>query len=154
LEQKKEEFRTWQNSLALSSQKGQLKRFKSILNSILMLYGQMDDEVALSSLLSPVDADLFMGDFKEETLTRATHRHLCWFQYVDNTFVIWPRGLERLVDFLLPSATFTTISTSPWRERAAFPEYWWTGDQMAPWGIDYTGSPPTNSRYHHHLARK
>jgi len=28
------------------------------------------------------------------------HTHVFWFRYVDDTFVIWPHGKEKLTEFL------------------------------------------------------
>jgi hypothetical protein len=53
-----------------------------------------------SSPLSPVIANFYMEDFEEMALGRASHKPLCWFCYVDDTFVIWPHGPDRLRDFL------------------------------------------------------
>jgi hypothetical protein len=39
-------------------------------------------------------------DFVEMALDRAAHELLCWFRYVDDTFVIWPQDHDRLRDFL------------------------------------------------------
>jgi len=50
-------------------------------------YKQMDG-VAVRSVLSPVIASFFTGDFEEMALSRATCKFTCWFFYVDDTFVI------------------------------------------------------------------
>jgi hypothetical protein len=42
-----------------------------------------------------------MEVFEEEALKRAAYKPLCWFRYVDDTFVIWPHGRQKLDDFLL-----------------------------------------------------
>jgi hypothetical protein len=41
-----------------------------------------------------------MEDFEWMALDRVPHKPLCWFRYVDDTFVIWPHGPDRLRDFL------------------------------------------------------
>jgi len=53
----------------------------------------------MGSPLSHVIANYFMENIEEEALIRASHRPLCWFRYVDDTFVIWPHGREKLDDF-------------------------------------------------------
>jgi hypothetical protein len=58
------------------------------------------DGVAMVSPLSPVISNFFMDGFEERTLKQATHNPLCWFHYVDDTFVIWPHGPEKLEGFL------------------------------------------------------
>jgi hypothetical protein len=55
-------------------------------------YEQIDG-VAVGSPLSPVTAN-FMYDVEKMAATTP----LCWFRYVDNTFVIWPHGPESLRD--------------------------------------------------------
>jgi hypothetical protein len=66
-----------------------------------------------------------MENFKEEALKRSTHKPVCWFRYVDNTFVTWPHGLEKLDDFLLHLNSIHTKSNSPRRRRqmATFPSW-------------------------------
>jgi hypothetical protein len=56
--------------------------------------------MAMGSPLSPVIANFYMEDFKERPLDLAPHKPLCWFHYVDNTFVIWLHGPDKLKDFL------------------------------------------------------
>jgi hypothetical protein len=62
--------------------------------------------------LLPVVANFFMEDLKQEALKRATHKAVCWFRYVDDTFMIWPHGWEMLDDYHL-----TPTYRSPWRLR-------------------------------------
>jgi hypothetical protein len=54
----------------------------------------------MGSPLSPVIANFYMEDFEEMALDWAPHKPHCWFCYMDNTFVIWPHGPNRLRDFL------------------------------------------------------
>jgi hypothetical protein len=42
----------------------------------------------------------YIEDFEERALDLAPHKPLCWFRYVDDTFVIWPHGTDKLGDFL------------------------------------------------------
>ena len=41
-----------------------------------------------------------MEDFEKKAIEQATHKPVCWYRYVDDTFVIWPHGRERLMEFL------------------------------------------------------
>jgi hypothetical protein len=41
-----------------------------------------------------------MEHFEEMALEEATHKPLCWFRYVDDTFVIWLHGSGKLSEFL------------------------------------------------------
>jgi hypothetical protein len=54
----------------------------------------------MGSPLSPVIADFYMEDFEQRALDLAPHKPFCWFRYVDDTFVIWPQGPDKLKDFL------------------------------------------------------
>jgi hypothetical protein len=62
-------------------------------------YEQIDG-VAMGSPLSPVITNFYMEDFEERVLDLAPHKPICWFCYVVGTFVIWPRGPDKLKDFL------------------------------------------------------
>jgi hypothetical protein len=56
--------------------------------------------VVIGLLLSPLIVDYFMEYFEEMALDMASHKCLCWFHYMDDTFVIWPHGPGKLADFL------------------------------------------------------
>ncbi|XP_023702295.1 uncharacterized protein LOC111861724, partial [Cryptotermes secundus] len=63
------------------------------------LYDQTDG-VAMGFPLSPVISNIYMEDFEDRALVSAPHKSRCWFRYVDDTFVIWPHGPDKLKDFL------------------------------------------------------
>jgi hypothetical protein len=52
------------------------------------------DGVEMGPPLSPVIVNFFMEDFEKNAIEQATHKPVCWFRYVDDTFVIWPHGQE------------------------------------------------------------
>jgi hypothetical protein len=56
--------------------------------------------MAMGSPLSLVIANFYMEDFEEMACDRSPQKPLCWFRYVDDTFVIWPHGPNRLGDLL------------------------------------------------------
>jgi len=58
------------------------------------------DGVTMGSPLSPVIANFFMEHFEKYAVEQVTHKPVCWFRYVDGTFVIWPHGQEKLTEFL------------------------------------------------------
>ena len=64
-------------------------------------YYEQTDGVAMGSPLSPVIANFYMEDFERKAIEKATHKPACWYRYVDDTFVIWPHGKEKLMEFLI-----------------------------------------------------
>jgi hypothetical protein len=54
----------------------------------------------MDSPLSPVIANFFMDNFEKKAIEQATHKPVCCFRYVDDNFVIWPHGQEKLTEFL------------------------------------------------------
>ena len=58
------------------------------------------DGITIGSPLSPVIANFFVEHFEKKTIEQATHKPVCWFRYVNDTFVIWPLGQEKLTEFL------------------------------------------------------
>jgi retron-type reverse transcriptase len=81
-----------------------LALFRHVLTSTYFSFGgqfyEQTDGVAMGSLLSPVIANFIMDAFEEKALKQASHKPLCWFRYVDDTFVIWPHRPEKLEGFL------------------------------------------------------
>ena len=54
----------------------------------------------MGSPLSPVIANIYMEDFEKKVLESAPLKPRCWYRYVDDTFVIWQHGSEKLNEFL------------------------------------------------------
>jgi hypothetical protein len=54
----------------------------------------------MGSPLSPVIANFYMEDYEKAALESAPIKLHCWFRYVDDTFVIWQHGPDKLIDFL------------------------------------------------------
>ncbi|XP_046401605.1 uncharacterized protein LOC124167666 [Ischnura elegans] len=63
-------------------------------------YYEQKDGVAMGSPLSPAIANFFMEDFEEHALNSAPLRPKYFYRYVDDTFVIWPHGVDTLKPFL------------------------------------------------------
>ena len=61
---------------------------------------QQTEGAAMGSPLSPVIANLFMEHFEQTALQTATFKPKMWLRYVDDTFVVWPHGVEKVNDFL------------------------------------------------------
>lgn len=79
---------------------GMVALFEFVLTSYFLYrdkcYNQ-NDGVAMGSPLSPVVANLFMEAFEHSTLERAPHKPSAFRRYVDDTFIVWPHGREKLV---------------------------------------------------------
>ncbi|XP_071441632.1 uncharacterized protein [Hetaerina americana] len=79
-------------------------------------YYEQKDGVAMGSPLSPAIANFFMEEFEEHALQSAPYRPKHFYRYVDDTFVIWPHGVDTLKPFLdhmnsrHPSIQFTMES--------------------------------------------
>jgi hypothetical protein len=41
-----------------------------------------------------------MEHFEERAIKQATLKPVCWYRYVDDTFVIWPHGQNKRTEFL------------------------------------------------------
>ena len=41
-----------------------------------------------------------MVDFEKKATEQVAHKSVCWFRYVDDTFVFWPHGQKKLAEFL------------------------------------------------------
>jgi len=80
-----------------------LALFKLVLTSTYFCFDgqfyEQIDGVAMGSPLSLVITNFFMENF-EKAIEQATHKPVCWFMYVGDTFVIWARGQEKLTEFL------------------------------------------------------
>jgi uncharacterized protein (UPF0335 family) len=54
----------------------------------------------MGSPLSPVVANIFMIELEERAILNAEFKPDMWLRYVDDTFIIWKHGHDRLKDFL------------------------------------------------------
>ncbi|XP_046393594.1 uncharacterized protein LOC124161325 [Ischnura elegans] len=63
-------------------------------------YYEQTEGAAMGSPLSPVVANLFMEKFEKEALESCEKKPKLWLRYVDDTFVIWPHGVQELQVFL------------------------------------------------------
>jgi hypothetical protein len=80
-------------------------------------------------------------------LETATHKPLCWFHNVDDTFVIWPHGPGKLAEFLDHfNGVHENIKFTMETERDGhlpFPDNDNTINPMAHWAIESTINPHT-----------
>ena len=74
---------------------------------------EQKEGAAMGNPLSPVVANIYMEHFEELALESAESKPATWLRYVDDTFVIWNKGRDKLLDFLehlnsiRPSIQFT-----------------------------------------------
>ena len=61
---------------------------------------EQKDGMAMDSPLSPVVANIFMEDFEQTALSTSNLKPKIWFRIVDDTFVIWQHGKDKLEKFL------------------------------------------------------
>ncbi|XP_023718596.1 uncharacterized protein LOC111870496 [Cryptotermes secundus] len=79
---------------------------------------QQKDGMAMGNSLSPIVSNIFMEHFEKLALDSAPYKPSVWLRYVDDTFVVWPHGSERLQTFfdhlnsLRPSICFTMETES------------------------------------------
>jgi hypothetical protein len=68
--------------------------------------------VVIGSCLSPIVSNIFTEHFEKLALGSAQHKPWMWLRYVDDTFVVWPDGPERLTKFPQTPQQFTTFPSS------------------------------------------
>ena len=61
---------------------------------------QHTEGAAMVSPLSPIVANMFMEHFEQTALQTAIFKPKIWLRYVDDTFVVWPHGVDKVNDFL------------------------------------------------------
>jgi hypothetical protein len=74
---------------------------------------QQNDCMLIELSLTPIFSSIYMKHFEKLTLDPAQHKPSLWLRYVDDKFVVWSHGPERIRNFLnylncsRPSVQFT-----------------------------------------------
>ena len=90
-----------------------MNNFEFENNHYLQLHG-----TAMGTKMAPAYANLFMGDLEQKILAQSLPKPLVWWRNIDDVFMIWPHGEEKLNEFvnLLNSSHETikfTLEVSP-----------------------------------------
>jgi hypothetical protein len=100
-----------------------------------------------------------MEDYEKEAFESAALKPHCWFHYVDDTFIIWLHGQEKLKDFLhhLNSIHQPIQFTVETRSKGHLP-IMYTDIYRRPDGclghIVYHKPPPTHTHTHQSLPQR
>ena len=54
----------------------------------------------MGTKMAPAFANLFMGDLEQKILAQSPLKPLVWWRYIDDVFMIWPHGEEKLNEFV------------------------------------------------------
>jgi hypothetical protein len=74
---------------------------------------QQKHDMAMGSSLLAIIINIFMENFEKLAVNSEQHKASLWLRYVDDKFVVWPHGPERLQNLfshlssLRPSIQFT-----------------------------------------------
>ena len=72
-----------------------MNNFEFENNHYLQLHG-----TAMGTKMVPAYANLFMGDLEQKILAQSPLKPLVWWCYIDDVFVIWLHGEEKLNEFV------------------------------------------------------
>ena len=75
---------------------------------------------AMGTRMAPSYANIFMGDLERKTLTQVDKRPDIWWRYIDDVFVIWSHGEQRLIEFIeqINNAHSKIQFTAEWSNRS------------------------------------
>ena len=65
-----------------------------------MRYFKQLHGTAIRTEFAPLYAPLFMGYLEDKILNYPVEKPLVWWQYIDDIFIIWQHGEEKLTEFL------------------------------------------------------
>ena len=72
-----------------------MNNFEFENNYYLQLHG-----TAMGTKMAPAYANLFMGDLEQKLSAQSPLKPLVWWRYIDDIFMIWPHGEEKLNEFV------------------------------------------------------
>ena len=72
-----------------------MNNFEFENNHYLQLHG-----TAMGTKMAPAYANLFKGDLEQKILAQSPLKPLRWWRYIDDVFMIWPHGEEKLSEFV------------------------------------------------------
>ena len=72
-----------------------MNNFEFENNHYLQLYG-----TTMGTKMAPAYANLFMGDLEQKILAQSPLKPQVWWCYIDDVFMIWPHGEEKLNEFV------------------------------------------------------
>ena len=72
-----------------------MNNFEFENNHYLQMHG-----TAMGTKMAPAYANLFMGDLEQKILAQSPLKPLVWWHYIDDVFMIWPHGEEKLNEFV------------------------------------------------------
>jgi hypothetical protein len=64
------------------------------------VFFQQNVDILMANALSPIISNIYMGHFHKLSLDSEQYRPSLWLCYVDDTFLVRPRGTEQLQNFL------------------------------------------------------
>ena len=65
-----------------------------------MTYFKQLNGTAIGTKFAPPYAILFMGYFEDKFLNSLVEKSFVWWHYIDDIFMIWQQGEEKLTEFL------------------------------------------------------
>ena len=72
-----------------------MNNFEFENNHYLQLHG-----TPMGTKIAPPYANLFMVDLEQKILSQSPLKPLVWWCYIDDVFMIWPHGEEKLNEFV------------------------------------------------------
>ena len=73
-----------------------MNNFEFENNHYLQLHG-----TAMGTKMAPAYANLFSGNLEQKILAQSPLKPLVWWRYIDDVFMIWPHGEEKLNEFVI-----------------------------------------------------